>query len=106
VRLGVYLQEHHAAWPWPEARWQWVDRAMAEHTEQRWFTTAAGLAQALAGAAHVRCVADPHISPWLPALARLGAAPALFPPVQRHCTSFSQWWTRSTRGLQHAQELL
>ena len=39
-------------------------------------------------------------------LARLGAAPALFPPVQRHCTSFSQWWTRSTRGLQHAQELL
>ena len=106
VRLGVYLQEHHAAWPWPEARWHWVDRAMAEHTEQRWFTTAAGLAQALAGAAGVRSVADPHISRWLPALTRLDAAPALFPPVERHCTSFSQWWTRSTRGLQHAQELL
>ena len=85
---------------------QRVDRAMAEHTEQRWFTTAAGLAQALAGAAGVRSVADPHISPWLPALTRLDAAPALLPPVERHCTSFSQGWTRSTRGLQHAQELL
>jgi hypothetical protein len=26
--------------------------------------------------------------------------------VERHCSSFSQWWTRATRGLQQAGELL
>ncbi|MEY3271953.1 MAG: hypothetical protein RLZZ341_854, partial [Pseudomonadota bacterium] len=28
------------------------------------------------------------------------------PPVPRPCGSFSQWWTRATRGLQQAGELL
>jgi deoxyribodipyrimidine photo-lyase len=36
----------------------------------------------------------------------LDAAPALFPPVERRCSSFSQWWTRATRGVQQAGELL
>lgn len=106
VCIGVYLQEHHSAWPWPEARWRWVDTAMAAVAPQRWCTSAAGLAQALAGAAQVRSVQEPHLAPWLPALAQLEAAPALFPPVARPCTSFSQWWTRATRGLHSAQDLL
>jgi deoxyribodipyrimidine photo-lyase len=36
----------------------------------------------------------------------LDAAPTLFPQVERRCSSFSQWWTRATRGLQRAGELL
>jgi deoxyribodipyrimidine photo-lyase len=60
----------------------------------------------LAGAASVRSVDDPHITPWLDDLAQLDAAPALFAPVDRPCSSFSQWWTRTTRGLKQAQELL
>ncbi len=106
LRIGVYLKEHHGAWPWPEARWQWIDRAMAELAPLRWHTDATGLATALAGAARVRSVADPHVAPWLQPLAQLDPAPALFPTVERHCTSFSQWWTRATRGLKHAEELL
>jgi deoxyribodipyrimidine photo-lyase len=39
-------------------------------------------------------------------VARLEAAPTLFPTLERRCTSFSQWWTRATRGLRHAGELL
>jgi deoxyribodipyrimidine photo-lyase len=104
--LGVYPQEHHAAWPWPQARWRWVDRAMAEVAPQRCFTDAPGLAAALAGAARVRSVDDAHLTRWLQPLARLDPAPALFPKVERHCSSFSQWWTRATRGLTRAQELL
>lgn len=104
--IGVYLREHHAAWPWPEARWHWVDTAMAAVAPQRWWVDAAGLATALAGAALVRSVDDPHIRRWLKPVAQLDAAPALFPPVERPCTSFSQWWSRATRGLRRAEELL
>ncbi len=105
VRIGVYLKEHHAQWPWPEARWQWVNSAMAEIAPLRWYTDAAGLASALA-AARVRSVADPHICRWLEPLAHLDDAPSLFPTVERHCSSFSQWWTRATRGLKQAEDLL
>jgi deoxyribodipyrimidine photo-lyase len=34
------------------------------------------------------------------------AAPALFPPVAERCDSFSRWWSRATRGLQAATDLL
>ena len=106
VLIGLYLREHHAAWPWPEARWRWVDAAMAAVAPQRWFVDAAGLATALAGAARVRSVDDPHLTRWLQRVAQLDAAPTLFPPVERRCESFSQWWTRATRGLKRAEELL
>ena len=104
--VGVYLREYHADWHWPEARWRWVDSGMAAVAKQRWLVDAAGLARALAGAARVRSVADPHITRWLQPLAQLDAAPTLFPLVAQRCTSFSQWWTRATRGLQDARELL
>ena len=104
--IGVYLQEHHHQWPWPSARWHWVDAAMAEVAQQRWWVDRASLSAALAGAARVRSVADPHIARWLKGVAQLDDAPALFPEVERHCTSFSQWWTGTTRGLKTAEELL
>jgi deoxyribodipyrimidine photo-lyase len=104
--LGVYLHEHHRQWPWPLARWQWVDAAMAQLTQQRWVIDAAGLATALAGATSVRSVADPHATRWLEGIAQLHPAPALFPAVEQPCRSFSQWWTRATRGMARAEELL
>jgi len=104
--IGVYAREHHAVWPWPEARWRWVDTAMAAVAAERWFVDADGLAYALSGAASVRSVDDPHLRPWLQPVARLDAAPTLFPPEDRRCDSFSQWWTRATRGLRSAEDLL
>jgi len=106
VVIGVYLREHHARWPWPEARWHWVDAAMAAVSTERWLLDEASLRAALAHAASVRSVADPHLPDWLGEVAQLSAPPRLFAPVTRHCTSFSQWWTRVTRGLSRAEELL
>jgi deoxyribodipyrimidine photo-lyase len=104
--IGVALREHHRRWPWPEARWRWVDTAMAEVTARRWWVDRAELTAALAGAAWVRSVDDPHVSDGLRGVARLDPAPTLFPPVSRRCDSFSRWWTATTHGLAHARELL
>ena len=106
VIIGVYLHEHHQTWPWPEARWRWVDEAMAAVAAHRWWVDAAMLADTLSVASRVRSVEDPHLRSWLPRVARCEPAPTLFPPVERPCSSFSQWWARATRGLQEAQELL
>jgi deoxyribodipyrimidine photo-lyase len=106
VIVGVYPREHHQAWPWPEARWRWVDAAMAAIAPERWHLDRACLATVQARAARLRSVDDPHLTQWLQGAARLDPAPALFPPVERVCESFSQWWTRATRGLKHAAELL
>ena len=104
--VGIYLHDHHQAWPWPETRWRWVDAAMAQIAPQRWHGGAATLARALGGAARVRSIDDPHIARWLSPFVQLDPAPCLFPAVERSCQSFSQWWSRATRGLRHAQELL
>ena len=106
VVMGVYLQQFHTAWPWSETRWRWVDAAMREVTTQRYFIDAADLAACLSGAARVRSVSDPHITRWLKPFAQLDPEPALFPGVDRRCQSFSQWWTRATRGYRQAGELI
>ncbi len=106
VAIGVYLREYHAAWPWSEARWRWVDTAMREVTSLRCFSDATALAASLRTAARVRTVADPHITRWLAPFVQLDPEPALFPVVERRCHSFSQWWTRATRGYEQAEELL
>ena len=106
VIIGVYSREYHRARPWTETRWRWVDEAMAAVTPIRRFVDEAGLARVLAGAARVRSVEDPHLTEWLGRAARLDAAPALFPSVDHPCDSFSQWWSRTTRGLNRAEELL
>lgn len=106
IIIGVYPQEHHAVWPWPESRWRWVDAAMAAVAPERWYLDSNCLATVLAAAAQVRSVSDPHIAQALPRRVILDPAPALFPLVERRCDSFSQWWTRATRGLKQAAELL
>jgi deoxyribodipyrimidine photo-lyase len=104
--LGLFLGEFHRAWPWSDRRWRFVGARMAELTTQRWHGDAAAIGAALAGARRVRSVYEPHLEPWLARWADCVAAPALFPPVDRRCDSFSQWWTRTSRGLQSVADLL
>ena len=106
VVVGIFLADFHRAWPWSEARWQFVNNRMAELTPLRWWGDAQSIAEALRGARLVRSIDEPHLQPWLPTWAACEAASALFPPVDRRCDSFSQWWTRATRGLHTAADLL
>ncbi|WP_310386205.1 FAD-binding domain-containing protein [Roseateles sp.] len=106
----VLLSDFHAAWPWSERRWRFVAQRVAELAAGRqmqcWHGQAADIGAALVGSRRVRSVAEPHLRPWLSSLADCADAPALFPAVAQPCNSFSQWWTRSTRGLKTAAELL
>ena len=106
VVIGVVLAGFHQAWPWSERRWRFVGSRMAELAAQRWHGDAAAIGAALAGAHSVRSIAEPHLAPWLSRWAECEAAPALFPPVEQCCDSFSQWCARTARGLQSAADLL
>ncbi|MGD9835263.1 MAG: deoxyribodipyrimidine photolyase, partial [Piscinibacter sp.] len=71
-----------------------------------WFGEARAIGEALASARRVRSVAEPHLAPWLERWADCEPAPRLLPLVERRCDSFSQWWTRSMRGIRSVDELL
>lgn len=104
--LGVLVCDFHQAWPWSERRWRFVVSRMNELTPHLWHGDAAAIGAALAGARRVRGVDEPHLAPWLSQWAQCESPPALFPAVSARCDSFSQWWSRSTRGLQSASDLL
>ena len=104
--IGVFVADFHRAWPWSERRWHFVGSRMAELAAERWHGDAAAIGAALKGARRVRSIDEPHLAPWLARWAECGAAPALFPTVDRRCDSFSQWWTRASRGLVTADDLL
>lgn len=104
--IGLFVDEVHRAWPWSARRWRFVGERMAEMTRHRWHGDAAAIGAALAGARRVSGIDDPHLAPWLPRWAACRAAPRLFPAVDGRCDSFSQWWTRATRGVRTAAELL
>jgi deoxyribodipyrimidine photo-lyase len=104
--IGLFVAEFHRAWPWSERRWRFVGRRMAELAALRWHGDAAAIGAALAGARSVRSTAEPHLAAWLQHWAECEAAPALFPPVNARCDSFSQWWARTARGLDTAADLL
>lgn len=106
VVIGVFLDEFHRAWPWSERRWRFVCSRMAELTPQRWYGNAATIGAALADARRVRSIDEPHLTPWLARWAGCEVLPALFPKVDRRCDSFAQWWTRTTRNLGSAADLL
>lgn len=94
--VGVGLAAAHTHRPWTARRWDFVTRAMQEQTPHLWWTEAAALAGALAGARSVRWHPDPHIDAFMTGLqsevAQPEPAPALFAPVHRYCSSFSKWW--------------
>ncbi len=104
--IGVFLADFHRAWPWNERRWHFVGSRMAELAAQRWHGDVDAIRTALKSARSVRSIDEPHLAPWLAAWAECGATAALFPPVDRRCDSFSQWWNRATRGLNSAADLL
>jgi deoxyribodipyrimidine photo-lyase len=106
VVIGIFVADFHRAWPWSEQRWRFVGSRMAELATERWHGNVACIGAALKGARSVRCIGEPHLSPWLASWAECAAAPALFPQVDRPCDSFSQWWARASRGLQSAADLL
>jgi deoxyribodipyrimidine photo-lyase len=104
--IGVFATDFHHAWPWSERRWHFVASRMAELAAERWHGDAAVIGAALKGARRVRTMDEPHFAPWLARWAECGASPTLFPPVDRRCDSFSQWWARASRGLDSAADLL
>lgn len=106
VVIGIFLADFHGGWPWSAQRWRFVGSRMAELSHERWHGHAADIQAALKSARSVRSVDELHLAPWLGSWADCAAAPALFPPVQRRCDSFSQWWTRASRGLESAADLL
>ena len=106
VVVGIFLREFHQAWPWSERRWRFVASRMAEVVTLRWQGDAAAIGAALKGAHQVGSIDEPHLNPWLAGLATCRAAPALFPEVDRRCDAFSQWWTRTLRGVESAADLL
>ncbi len=104
--IGIFVADFHRAWPWSERRWDFVGQRMAELTSQCWHGDADAIGAALKAARSVRSIDEPHLAPWLTDWADCKSAPALFPPVDRRCDSFSKWWTRTTRGLNSATDLL
>jgi deoxyribodipyrimidine photo-lyase len=104
LRVGVLVQEFHQAWPWSAARWQFVGQRLQKACELLWFGDAAALRAALASAQSVQAVADPHLGTCLPVPAAV-PPPRLFAPVNLRCRSFSQYWSRVTRGIQGPEEL-
>ena len=106
VVVAVFVSDFHSAWPWSERRWRFVASRMAELAALRWQGDAAALRAALHGADRVRSVDEPHLAPWLASLAVCEAAVELFPELARRCDSFSQWWTRTSRGFTTASDLL
>jgi deoxyribodipyrimidine photo-lyase len=104
--LGLFVADFHRAWPWSERRWRFVADRMAQVAPVRWHGDVVAIGAALQHARRVRCVDEPHLAPWLAAWAECVPAPALFPPVDRRCDSFSQWWNQATRGLSTAADLL
>ena len=92
--VAVVITEAHAARPWSGRRWDWITARMAQLGAALWVGSAAEVAAALAPAARVRTVANPHVDRWLPALAQVQPEPRHFPAVSPLCRSFSRWWSR------------
>jgi hypothetical protein len=81
-------------------------RAFGQEFGCSWYGDADAIGAALQGARQVRSTNEPHLEPWLARWAICETAPALFPGVDSRCDSFSQWWTRATRGMRTAADLL
>jgi deoxyribodipyrimidine photo-lyase len=103
--VGLWLAEHHDAWPWNASRWAFASERMAELTPLHWHADRATLSQALAGARSVQTTADPHISALLPPQVVQRSPQALFAEVNLHCRSFSTWWNRTTKGIKTLNDL-
>jgi deoxyribodipyrimidine photo-lyase len=105
LRIGVIDLDFHRRWPWSPARWAFVGLRLQQVCDGVWCGSATETLNALQGAAAVHGVHDAHLSSAFDALHLLPAT-RLLPWPARRCVSFSQFWTRVTRGLTQAQELV
>jgi deoxyribodipyrimidine photo-lyase len=105
LRVGWWPAEHHAARPWSAARWAFVGARLSALAELQWRGSRQQLLKALASARSVQTTADMHVGPLPPSFVEQRAPLRLFPPVDRLCSSFSAWWSRSTRGLRWLSDL-
>ena len=104
--IGLFLADFHRAWPWNARRWDFVGSRMSELADIRWYGDSASVGLALKGARRVRCLDEPHLAPWLSAWAERLPVSMLFPQLERPCGSFSQWWSRASRGPRTIADLL
>jgi deoxyribodipyrimidine photo-lyase len=105
VRIGVLSRQFHRRRPWTAARWDFVLTRMRELCDVIWFDDDNAITAALAGARTVQAIDDPHLHDALACWALLRPVPRLFGRVEPVCRSFSQWWTRATRGLDRVADL-
>lgn len=101
VIVAIAVAEWHAHWPWSAKRWSFVADLQSPLATHRWFADAATLRAALADARSVQAMDDPHAQRLLRQVRSdiaLRPVPRLFAPVDRTCTSFSQWWHRTRIG--------
>ncbi len=105
LRVAWWPSVQHAAWPWNEARWNFVGERMSALAAVQWSGSRQQLARALAAARSVHTLADEHVNAQLPEGVHARPALRLFPEVDRPCGSFSAWWTQVTRELRHLSDL-
>jgi deoxyribodipyrimidine photo-lyase len=97
--VALLLPEFHAAWPWPEKRWAFVQARLAELATATVCLPLPRAAAWLRGAeVAVTATLHPHYCELLAELARGGAdvlpVPRLFDNPAQPCRSFSQFWSR------------
>jgi deoxyribodipyrimidine photo-lyase len=108
VWLALLPLDFHLRWPWSARRWSFVGRRLAAllpPDAARWCLSSADAAAALASAASVDAVANPHLGASLDRLLAR-PAPRLFAWPTAECRSFSEFWAKATKGLDGAQALL
>ena len=88
---GLWLDDHHARWPWSAARWRFVGTRMDAIAPAQWRGTAEQWRLALAGAAAVLGWDDPNLG-TLGADLGLAPRPSAFREPPGPCRSFSQFW--------------
>ncbi len=105
LRVAVVDSAFHRQWPWSAKRWAFVGARLQQCCDLLWCGPPEDLLRALSAAHSVHGTHSPHLNAAFNALP-LQAAPRLLRWPAQPCTSFSQLWTRATKGLVQASELL
>ena len=105
LRVAVVATEFHQRWPWSAARWAFVGARLQQACDLLWCGTPAELLDALRAADALHGVRSPHLNDAFNELP-LRPVPRLLRWPPQACASFSQFWSRTTRGLNQARDLL